>query len=72
MLSKMVAVVFLLSILSSLAMGLVYMMKDKGNSDRAVKALTFRIGFSIMLFVLFIIAAATGLITPHGALPPGN
>ncbi|MDJ0871045.1 MAG: twin transmembrane helix small protein [Gammaproteobacteria bacterium] len=72
MLSKMVAVVFLLSILSSLAMGLVYMMKDKGNSDRAVKALTFRIGFSITLFVIFIIASATGLITPHGALPPGN
>ncbi len=69
MLFKILAVVFLLSILSSLGMGLFYMMKDKGQSDRAVKALTYRIGLSVMLFVLFIIAAATGLISPHGVLP---
>ena len=69
MLFKILAVLFLLSILSSLGMGLFYMMKDKGQSDRTVKALTFRIGLSVMLFVLFIIAAATGLISPHGVLP---
>ncbi len=69
MLFKILAVVLLLTILSSLGMGLVYMMRDKGQSHRAVKALTFRIGLSVMLFVLFIIAAATGLITPHGVFP---
>ena len=70
MLFKILAVVILLSILSSLGMGMVYMMRDKGQSDRAVKALTFRIGLSLALFVLFMIAAATGLVTPHGVLPP--
>ena len=69
MVFKILAVVLLLTILSSLAMGMVYMMKDKSQSDRAVKALTFRIGLSVMLFVLFIIGAATGLITPHGVVP---
>ncbi len=70
MLLKILAAVFLLAIISSLGMGLVYMMKDKSQSDRTVKALTFRIGLSVTLFILFLIAAATGLITPHGALPP--
>ena len=69
MIFKILAVIMLLTILSSLGMGLVYMMKDKGQSDRTVKALTFRIGLSVALFLLFIIAAATGLITPHGVLP---
>lgn len=70
MLFKILAVVLLLTILFSLGMGLVYMMKDKGQSDRTVKALTFRIGLSVALFILFLIAAATGLISPHGVLPP--
>ncbi len=70
MLLKILAAVFLLAIISSLGMGLVYMMKDKSQSDRTVKALTFRIGLSVTLFILFLIAAATGLITPHGVLPP--
>ncbi len=69
MLFKFLAAVILLTILASLGMGLVYMMRDKGQSDRTVKALTFRIGLSVTLFILFLIAAATGLITPHGVLP---
>ncbi len=44
------------------------MMKDKGKSDRTVKALTWRIGISIALFVILLIGQATGLIEPHGAL----
>jgi len=45
------------------------MMKDKGKSDRAVKALTWRIGISVALFALLFIGAATGLIEPHGVYP---
>ena len=70
MVFKILAVVLLLTILASLATGLVFLMKDKGQSDRAAKALTWRIGLSVMLFVLFLIGAATGVITPHGAIPP--
>jgi hypothetical protein len=63
---KILAVLTLLLILSALFSGLYYMMKDKGQSDRVVKALTWRIGLSVALFALLMIGAATGLIEPHG------
>ena len=69
MLFKILAAVILVTVLVSLGMGMVYMMKDKGQSDRTVKALTFRVGLSVVLFILFLIAATTGLITPHGLMP---
>lgn len=69
MLVKLLAAVMLLAILISLGTGFFYLMKDKGQSDRTVKALTVRIALSITLFVLLLIAAATGLITPHAPFP---
>nr|WP_081999975.1 twin transmembrane helix small protein [endosymbiont of unidentified scaly snail isolate Monju] len=46
-------------ILLSLASGLYYLVKDKGSSKRTVKALSFRIGLSLGLF-LFLMA-----LSPH-------
>lgn len=66
MLSKIVIVVFLVAILWNLGAGLYYMMTDKGGSDRTVKALTRRIGLSVLLIVLIGIGIATGIIQPHG------
>ena len=66
---KILVVVILLVIVSSLFTGMYYMMKDKGKSDRAVKALTWRIGISVTLFALLLIGAETGLIEPHGVTP---
>jgi putative copper export protein len=63
---KILVVLLLLVIMSALFSGMYYMMKDKGKSDRAVKALTWRIGLSVALFALLMIGAATGLIEPHG------
>ncbi|MDE2429337.1 MAG: twin transmembrane helix small protein [Burkholderiales bacterium] len=60
-----VAIAFFL-ILFSLGSALVYLMKDKGKSDRTVKALAFRVGFSITLFLLILIANHFGLIQPTG------
>ncbi|HEC28758.1 MAG TPA: twin transmembrane helix small protein [Gammaproteobacteria bacterium] len=65
---KILVVALLLVIISALFSGMYYMMKDKGKSDRTVKALTWRIGISIALFVILLIGQATGLIEPHGAL----
>jgi hypothetical protein len=45
------------------------MIRDKGQSDRTIKALTLRIALSVGLFLLLLIAYATGLITPHGIYP---
>jgi hypothetical protein len=52
------------AIVASLASGLVYLFKDDGDSRRTVRALTWRIGLSIGLFVLLLLAYAAGLVEP--------
>lgn len=61
----LVAIAFIL-IFISLGSALIYLMKDKGKSNRTVKALAFRVGFSISLFILILIANHYGLIQPTG------
>jgi Protein of unknown function (DUF2909) len=60
-----VAVAFIL-ILGSLGSALFFMMKDKGQSNRTVKALAMRVGFSIALFILLLLAYRFGFIQPTG------
>lgn len=62
---KGIILLFVLSILFSLISSLYYLMRDKGNSTASVKALTWRIGLSLLLFVLLFIAYALGWIHPH-------
>jgi len=38
---------------------------DKDDSTRVVKALTWRIGLSIVVFILLLIGFMFGWITPH-------
>jgi hypothetical protein len=66
MLTKIIVVLFLFIIIGSLFSGLFYLVKDKGASERTVKALTLRIGLSVLLFILLMIGYATGLLQPHG------
>lgn len=61
----LVAVAFIL-ILASLSSALVFLMKDKGKSDRTVKALALRVGFSIALFLFILAANQMGWIQPTG------
>lgn len=61
----LVALAFLL-IIASLGSALLFLMRDKGKSDRTVKALALRVGFSITLFVLILIANQLGWIEPTG------
>ncbi|MGD8378462.1 MAG: twin transmembrane helix small protein [Gammaproteobacteria bacterium] len=69
MLPKLIAILLLAAILVSLASGMFYLVKDRGESKRTMKALTFRIGLSVLLFVLLIIGFATGYLHPHGINP---
>jgi hypothetical protein len=67
MLIKIVVILMLLLILASLGSGLFFLIHDQGSRNpRTVKALTLRIGLSVALFILLMLAYATGLITPHG------
>ncbi|MBC3928865.1 twin transmembrane helix small protein [Undibacterium sp. CY21W] len=61
----LVAIAFFL-IIFSMGSALVYLMKDKGRSNRTVKALAFRVSFSISLFILILLANHFGLIQPTG------
>ncbi|KQV91069.1 hypothetical protein ASD15_03190 [Massilia sp. Root351] len=62
----LVAIAFIL-ILASLGSALYYMMRQKGKNDqRMVRSLAMRVGFSIALFVLILVAHKLGYIQPTG------
>jgi Protein of unknown function (DUF2909) len=61
----LIAIAFVL-ILGSLASALFYLMRDKGKSNNTVRALTFRVGLSIVLFLLILAAHRMGWIQPTG------
>jgi hypothetical protein len=60
-----VAIAFIL-IIASLASALFFLMRDKGKTDRTVKALTMRVGLSFALFILLLLAYRMGYIQPTG------
>lgn len=53
-------------ILWFLCKSLYYFFKDNGKTTKTVKALSFRIGYSWILFISLFVLAQLGLITPHG------
>jgi hypothetical protein len=66
MYTKIIVVLILFTIIGSLFSGLFFLIRDKGASDRTVRALTVRISLSVLLFILLMIGYATGLLQPHG------
>jgi succinate dehydrogenase hydrophobic anchor subunit len=60
---RFIVLIFLAFILISLFSGLYYVWKDRGTSDRAVKALTVRVILSIVLFALLMIGFKLGIFT---------
>lgn len=66
MLAKTIIITFIALILVSLFSALTFIYRDKGNSTRAVKALTFRISLSIALFVLLLAGFYFGIIPQQG------
>jgi len=59
---RILVVVLLLAIIGSLGSALFFLFSDKPGSHRTVKALTLRVGLSILLFVLLILGYHFGLI----------
>ena len=55
-------VLALLAIVASLFSGLVFLTRDGGQSRRTLRALTWRIGLSVGLFLLILLAVATGVL----------
>jgi hypothetical protein len=67
MIKALVIIVFLLIIIS-LGFALFNLMTHKPGeqSEKTVKALTFRIALSVALFIFIFIAIVTGMFKPHG------
>ena len=63
---RILALLFIVFILASLASALYYLIKDKGQSDRVVKMLTVRVALSLALFVLLMGGFYLGLIPQNG------
>lgn len=59
---KIIVIFFLLAILGSLGSALYYLVKDRGESTRTVKALTVRIAASAALFLLLMAGLYFGFI----------
>ena len=62
---KIIILIMFAFIFFSLGSALYFLVKDKSGSDRMVKALSWRIGLSIVLFIILMIAYALGWIAPH-------
>lgn len=59
---KIVVILFLVFIVVSLASALYFMVKDRGQGERTVKALTVRVTLSVVLFALLMLGFYFGLI----------
>ena len=66
---KPLVLILLLVILASLSSALVFLVRDQGKTGRVVRALTWRVGLSIGLFLLLLLAGWMGWIEPHGLFP---
>ena len=62
LLVKFIVLLLLGFVIVSLFSGLYFLVKDKGQSNRTVNALSVRIGLSIIAIVIVMIAGATGVI----------
>ncbi len=59
---KLLVVFTLLAIVASLFSGLWFLYRDRGTGTRTIRALTVRIGLSISLFILLLLAYRFGLV----------
>ena len=59
---RYVVILMLILIVGSLFSGLYFVMHDKGDPKRAVKALAIRVGLSVTLFLILMASYYFGLI----------
>lgn len=68
MLPELVVIIVMMVILGTLGSSLFFLIRDGGNTNRTIKALTWRISLSFSLFLFLIIAFYLGWLTPHQIL----
>jgi hypothetical protein len=63
---KVVIVLIFAAIVASLGSALFHLSRKGGDSRRLFRFLALRVGLSVGLFILLMVAWSLGLITPHG------
>ena len=66
MLVKAVIIIFILVILYSLGSSFIFLLRDKGEGERALHRLMWRIGLSIFLLILVYVMFQLGWIESSG------
>ena len=64
--AKLLILACFIAIVLSLGSALLHLVRGKGDSKKMARALTIRVGLSILLFVLLLLAWSLGWIQPHG------
>ena len=67
--SKVFVSAFLICIFYSLASSFYFLVHDKGEGDRTVRRLSWRVGLSLGLVLLLFAGFKLGVIEPRGANP---
>ncbi len=65
-LTKLIIIVALIAIIGSLGSALFQLSRGTGDSQKMLRALTWRISLSVGLFLLLLLAWRMGYIRPHG------
>ncbi len=63
---KWIVVLAFVLIIGSLASALFFLVRDRGRTRNTMRALGFRVGFSIALFAFILLAQYLGWIHPTG------
>jgi hypothetical protein len=66
---KLLIVAVLIAIVASLGSALFHLSRSGGDSKKMVRALTIRVGLSVALFILLLVAYYFGLISPNEVRP---
>jgi ABC-type antimicrobial peptide transport system permease subunit len=64
--SLVAATLFFLAILASLGLALVALFRRGRNEQTLLRALTLRVGLSVLFFLLLLLGWYFGLLEPHG------
>ena len=62
---RYVVILMLLAIVGSLFSAALFMLKGRGDSERMAKALSWRIGLSVALFLILMLGYFLGVFQPH-------
>ncbi|MDN5864088.1 MAG: twin transmembrane helix small protein [Gammaproteobacteria bacterium] len=65
MIVHIILIVLFLIVVVALAQALFFLAHDRGESKRAVKALSWRVGLSMLLLVLIFVLWAAGVLHPN-------